>query len=278
MSRCRNDNRCFTRGTLFAMGEYNMIYHRVIPVLLYDDGAIYRSQQFARHYRLGDPLQQLERYKAWDVDEIIYLDMHRTGDGRRLLDILPDVGRNCFAPLAVGGGIRSIEDVHRHLEAGADRVVINTAAFDIPDFITEAAQRYGAQAIVASIDAKRHDDGTHEVIVDSGRRPTGRLAGDWAAEAASRGAGEIFINSIERDGMGTGYDIQLLRDLTNRVSVPVIACGGVGTFEHLAVGILKGGVASVAAANIFAFKELSYVHAKDTLLEQGVSVRASVAG
>ena len=175
-----------------------MIYHRVIPVLLFDNGAIYRSQQFVRHYRLGDPLQQLERYKAWDVDEIVYLDMHRTADGLRLLDILPDVGRNCFAPLAVGGGIRSIDDIHRHLEAGADRVVINTAAFDTPDFITEAAHRYGAQAVIVSIDAKRLNDGTHEVVVDSGRRPTGRLVSDWAIEATSRGAGELFVNSIDR--------------------------------------------------------------------------------
>jgi cyclase len=278
MPRGLKENRCFTQSTLFAIGERNMVYHRVIPVLLYDDGAIHRSQRFARHYRLGDPFQQLERYKAWDVDEIVYLDMHRTTGGRRLLDILPEVGRNCFAPLAVGGGIRSIEDIHRHLEAGADRVVINTAAFDMPDFITTAAQRYGAQAIVVSIDTKRRDDGANEVIVDGGRRPTGRLAGDWAAEAASRGAGEIFLNSIERDGMGTGYDITLLRDITKRVSVPVIACGGVATFEHLAVGILEGGVASVAAANVFAFKELSYAHAKDVLLQQGISVRTSTIG
>lgn len=252
-----------------------MIYHRVIPVLLFDNGAIYRSQQFARHYRLGDPFQQIERYKAWDVDEIVYLDMHRTTGGRRLLDILPDISKNCFAPLAVGGGIRSIEDIHLHLEAGADRVVINSAAVDDPTFITEAARRYGAQAIIVSIDAKRRVDGSCEVVVDSGRRPTGMLAGDWAAEAASRGAGEIFVNSIDVDGMGTGYDIELLRSITTRVSIPVIACGGVGKFEHLAAGIRDGGTASVAAANIFCFKELSYTLAKDGLHQAGVSVRAA---
>jgi len=254
-----------------------MIYHRVIPVLLFDNGAIYRSQQFARHYRLGDPFQQLERYKAWDVDEIVYLDMHRTVDGRRLLDILPDVARNCFAPLAVGGGIRTIEDIHLHLEAGADRVVINTAAFDTPEFITEAAHRYGAQAIIVSIDAKRTRDGNHEVIVDSGRRPTGRLVTDWAIEATSRGAGELFVNSIDHDGMGTGYDVKLLRDVTSRVSVPVIACGGVGAFEHLAAGIREGAAASVAAANIFGFKELSYFQAKDTLIAAEIAVRHSTS-
>jgi imidazole glycerol-phosphate synthase subunit HisF len=252
-----------------------MPYHRVIPVLLYDDGAIYRSQQFVRHYRLGDPIQQLERYKAWDVDEIVYLDMHRTASGVRLLDVLPEVGRNCFAPLAVGGGIRTIEDIHRHLEAGADRVVINTAAVETPRFITEAAYRYGEQAIIVSIDARRRSDGSHEVVVDSGRRPTGLLADDWAADAASRGAGEILINSIDRDGMGTGYDIELLRAIAARVSIPVIACGGVGEFGHLVAGIREGGVASVAAANIFGFRELSYPLAKDTLHRAGVSVRAT---
>jgi imidazoleglycerol phosphate synthase cyclase subunit len=251
-----------------------MLYHRVIPVLLFDNGAIYRSQQFSSHYRLGDPLRQLERYKAWDVDEIIYLDMHRTARGRRLLDILPDVGRNCFAPLAVGGGIRTIEDIHRHLEAGADRVVINTAAVETPAFITDAAYRYGEQAIIVSIDARRRADGSYEVVVDGGRRPTGLLAADWAADAAAHGAGEIFINSIDRDGMGTGYDIELLSSITARVSIPVIACGGVGEFGHLAAGIREGGAASVAAANIFGFKELSYALAKDALQHAGVSVRA----
>jgi cyclase len=251
-----------------------MLYHRVIPVLLFDNGAIYRSRQFAHHYRLGDPLRQLDRYKAWDVDEIVYLDMHRTAGGSRLLDILPDVGRGCFAPLAVGGGIRTVEDIHLHLEAGADRVVINTAAVETPAFINEAAYRYGQQAIIISLDARRRSDGSYEVIVDGGRRPTGLLAGDWAAEAASRGAGEIFVNSIDHDGMGTGYDIELLRCVTSRVSIPVIACGGVGTFEHFAAGIRDGGAASVAAANIFGFKELSYPIAKDVLHRAGVSVRA----
>jgi cyclase len=250
-----------------------MIYHRVIPVLLYDNGAIYRSQEFTRHYRLGNPLQQLDRYKMWDVDEIIYLDMHRTAGSRRLLDDLPEIGLNCFAPLAVGGGIHSLEDIHNHLDAGADRVVINTAAIDNPSFVTDASRRFGAQAVIVSIDAKRRDDGRFEVVVDGGQRPTGRYVGDWAAEATSRGAGEIFVNSIDRDGMGTGYDINLLREVTERVSVPVIACGGVGKFDDLAVGIFQGGAESVAAANIFCFKELSYFLAKDALTAQNVPVR-----
>jgi len=252
-----------------------MPYHRIIPVLLFDDGAIYRSQQFSRYYRLGDPMQQLERYKAWDVDEIIYLDMHRRASGRALLEFLPDIARNCFAPLAVGGGIRSIEDIHRHLDAGADRVVINTAAFEIPSFIGEAARRYGEQAIIISIDARRRPDGGYEVVIDSGRRPTGKIASDWAAEAASRGAGEIFINSMDHDGMGKGYDLDLIRSVTSRVSIPVIACGGVGNFEHFAAAIRDAGASSAAAANIFCFKELSYRQTKDVMREAGVSVRPS---
>jgi cyclase len=252
-----------------------MIYNRVIVVLLFDDGAIYRSQQFARHYRLGDPVQQVERYKTWDVDEIVYLDMHRRAEGRPLIEFLPEIARNCFAPLAVGGGIRTIEDIHRHLDAGADRVVINTAAFDHPSFIEDAARRYGDQAIIVSIDAKRQPDGRYEVFVDCGRRRTGVTAGDWAAIAAAHGAGEIFINSVDRDGMGNGYDLELIRSVKSRVSIPVIACGGVGEFRHLASAIHEAGADSAAAANIFCFKELSYLQAKQVLREAGVSVRPS---
>src|SRR5262249_16255996 len=144
-----------------------MLYTRVIPVLLYDDGGIYRSQQFSRHYRLGDAFAQLERYKSWDVDEIVYLDMHRTKGGKRLINDLRKISENCFAPLATGGGIRTIDDIHRHLENGADRVVINTAAFDDPRFISSAAHLYGAQAIIVSIDAKAAGENDYRVVVES---------------------------------------------------------------------------------------------------------------
>jgi cyclase len=253
-----------------------MKYNRVIPVLLFDDGAIYRSQQFSRHYRLGDPLQQVDRYKSWDVDELVYLDMHRTSSGGRLIEFLPAIAHQCFAPLAVGGGIKTLDDIHEHLDAGADRIVINSQAFTAPEFITEAAHRYGEQAIIVSIDAGRRRDGRYEVIIDSGRRPTGKDAGDWAAEAAARGAGEILINSIDRDGMGTGYDVDLVRSITSRVTIPVIACGGVGSFDHFSAGIHDGGADSVAAANIFCFKELSYLAAKDALTAEKVPVRQSI--
>ena len=251
-----------------------MSYTRVIPVLLFDDGAIWRSQEFSRHYRLGDPIMQLERYKVWDVDEIIYVDMHRTPNGKRLLEFLPEIARNCFAPLATGGGIRTLEDIHNHLTLGADRVVINTAAFDDPGFIAEASHRYGAQAIVVSIDARRRDGG-YEVVVDSGRRSTGRKVQDWAAEAAALGAGEIFVNSIDRDGMGQGYDAALIREVATAVHVPVIACGGVGEMAHFADGVMKGRAQSVAASNIFGFSELSYLSAKDALGEAGLTIRPS---
>jgi cyclase len=251
-----------------------MFYTRVIPVLLFDNGAIWRSQEFKRHYRLGDPIMQLERYKVWDVDEIVYIDMHRTSGGRRLLDFLPEIARNCFAPLATGGGIRTLEDIHNHLTLGADRVVINTIAFDNPDFIAQASHRYGAQAIVVSIDARCHADG-YEVVVEGGRRPTGRKVEDWAAEASARGAGEIFVNSIDRDGMGQGYDTDLIRRVAGAVHTPVIACGGVGCMDHLPDGVVQGRAQAVAASNIFAFRELSYLSAKDALAEAGLSVRPS---
>jgi cyclase len=251
-----------------------MSYTRVTPVLLFDDGAIWRSQEFARHYRLGDPIMQLERYKVWDVDEIVYVDMHRSPNGKRLLEYLPEIARNCFAPLATGGGIRTLGDIHNHLTLGADRVVINTAAFDDPDFIVQASHRYGAQAIVVSIDAKRHKDG-YEVVVESGRRPTGKRVEDWAAEAAARGAGEIFINSMDRDGMGQGYDTDLIRRVAASVHVPVIACGGVGEMAHFPAGVTEGKAQAVAASNIFAFQELSYLAAKDALAGAGLSIRPS---
>jgi cyclase len=251
-----------------------MSYTRVIPVLLFDDGAIWRSQEFARHTRLGDPVMQLERYKVWDVDEIVYLDMHRSPGGKRLLDFLPAIARNCFAPLATGGGIRTLEDIHTHLTLGADRVVINTAAFDDPDFITQASHRFGAQAIVVSIDARKRGD-DYVVVVDSGRRPTGRAVEDWAAEAAGRGAGEIFINAMDRDGMAQGYDTALIRKAVSAVHVPVIACGGVGEMAHFAAGVTEGHAQAVAASNIFAFRELSYLSAKDAMFEAGLSIRPS---
>jgi cyclase len=251
-----------------------MRYLRVIPVLLFDNGAIYRSQQFTRHYRLGDALQQLERYKEWDVDEIVYLDMHRTPGGRPILDFLPAISGNCFAPLAVGGGIRSLDDIHRHLDAGADRIVINTGVLENPSFISDAAHRYGAQAIIVSIDAARREDG-YEVVADCGARRTGQDVETWAAEVAELGAGEILLNSIDRDGMGGGYDIDLIRRVATRVHIPVIACGGVGSFDDLAAGITAGGASSVAAANIFCFKELSYAAAKEALAAAGVAVRPS---
>jgi cyclase len=252
-----------------------MRYHRVIPVLLFDDGAIYRTQQFARRYRLGDPFQQLARYKAWDVDEIIYIDMHVRPAERSLLDLLPAIADRCFAPLAVGGGIRTLEDIHQRLEAGADRVVINSGAIDNPQFISDAAHRYGAQAVIISIDAKAHPEGIYEVVADSGRRQTGKKVEDWASEVTSRGAGEIFLNSIDCDGMGQGYDLHLIRKVASCVSVPLIACGGAGTFEHFASAIRDGGASSAAAANIFGFKELSYFSAKDALAAAGISVRPS---
>jgi cyclase len=251
-----------------------MLYTRVIPVLLFDDGGIYRSQQFSRHYRLGDPLSQIERYKAWDVDEIVYLDMHRTGRPR-LIDFLPQIAKNCFAPLAVGGAIRTLEDIHRHLNAGADRIVIGTAAFDNPTFISEAAHRYGAQAIIVSIDARATSNDQYEVAVESGQRPTGRRPEDWAQEAAEHGAGEILVTSIDREGMGLGYDLNLIRRVSSAVNIPVIACGGAGQYAHFAPAIREGGAAAIAAANIFAFKEISYLDAKDALMEAGVSVRKS---
>lgn len=262
-----------------------MYCHRVIPVLLYQQGSLVRSEAFQIHQKLGDPEQQAERYKDWDVDELVYIDISR-GQGIRasgtaeasggVLDHLPRIAARCFAPLSVGGNIRTLEDIRVRLRLGADRAVINTAALERPAFISEAAHTFGAQATIVSIDARNGENGRYEVFAEGGRRATGLEPEDWAEEAERRGAGEIFLNSIDRDGAGIGYDIELVRRVADRVAIPVVACGGVGSFDHFAPAITEGHAAAVAAGNIFNFTELSYFAAKDALRAAGVNVRPSV--
>ena len=262
--------------------------NRLIPALFLKHGWLVRSENFSIHQNLGNPVTQVERYNAWNVDELIYIDItpddkYDTGrddlggygfqNPQSILDIVRLISKKTFMPLAFGGKIRTLEDVRQRLALGADKVTINTKALDEPDFITTAAKEFGSQAIIVSIDAIKHDDGNHEVYGRYGKEPTGMKPGEWAKEAEERGAGEIFLNSIDRDGSAQGYDLQLIRDVVSTTTIPVIACGGVGKYSDFAGGLIDGGASAVAAGNIFHFKEMSYILAKRELKKAGLNVR-----
>lgn len=262
-----------------------MVKTRLIPCLLLKNGLLVRSEEFSFHQIVGNPIHQVERFNAWTVDELIYIDITREGgyDMRRddhkikshddIYGIIEAVSKTCFMPLTFGGGIRTVEDIRQRLAHGADKVTVNTQAVEAPEFITEAAQVFGSQAIVVSIDVKRHDDGSCEVFTQWGKHATGLDPVEWAMAAEARGAGEIFLNSIDRDGMANGYDLELIRDVASATRIPVIACGGVGKFTHMAPAILEAGASAVSAANIFHFTEHSTQRAKKALAEAGANVR-----
>ncbi len=263
-----------------------MLKNRLIAVLYLKNGFLVRSEGFDLHQRLGNPVAQVTRYNAWDVDELIYIDISRKRDydlnrddlggvenARSIEEIIPIVAKKCFMPLTFGGWIRTLDDISLRMSLGADKVTINTQALADPEFITAAAQRFGSQAIVVSIDALCHEDGRHEVFSGWGKEATGRRPEEWAMEAEERGAGEIFINSIDRDGSAKGYDLELIRKVTEVTGIPVIACGGVGRHAHFKEGLEQGGASAVAAGNIFNFKEMSYVLAKRYLRKDGLNVR-----
>lgn len=257
-----------------------MIKTRLIPCLLLKNGLLVRSEKFGHHQVIGNPVAEVERFNGWNVDELIYLDIS-DGNGYDLrrddmkqknagdfLSILRDVSAKCFMPLTVGGGIRTLEDIHERIRNGADKVVINTKALDDPQFITKASEIWGRQAIVVAID---HKDG--HVWKDHGREDTGRAPEWWAQMAALMGAGEIFLTSIDREGTAEGYDLDTIKRVSDAVTVPVIANGGAGEYEHFASAI-KAGASAVAAANIFHFKELSDRNAKRAMRKADIQVRA----
>jgi imidazoleglycerol phosphate synthase cyclase subunit len=263
-----------------------MALHRLIPVILLKNGLIVRSQLFRIHQTIGNPLHTIRRLSNWNVDELILLDISTEDfhDMRRddlqvryrdntSLGVLQQVSEISFMPLTVGGRIRSIEDMRARLSAGADKCAINSEAARNPALIEQAAKAFGVQCVVVSIDALRLENGSAEVFIDGGKTATGMDAAAWAAECERLGAGEILINSIDRDGTGWGYDLDLVRRVTDAVSIPVIACGGVGAYEHLPQAIQVAGASAAAAANIFNFFELSYAYAKKACVDAGVSMR-----
>lgn len=261
-----------------------MLKTRLIPVLLLQNGLLVRSELFTQHQVIGNPIHEVERFNHWSVDELIYLDISRDDnyDMRRddakiknsgnALDIIESVSNSCFMPLTWGGRIRSLDNMRDFFARGADKVAINTIAWRDAEIINQAAKVFGSQAIVVSIDIKTNENGESEVFVDGGREPTSISPVEWAREVESRGAGELLIQSIDRDGTGRGYDLTLIEEIAEATSIPIIACSGVGRFEDYAKGI-KAGASAVAAANIWHFKEMADRNGKRAMRRAGINVR-----
>jgi cyclase len=251
-----------------------MLKIRIIPTLLYKDYGLVKGTCFNSWRRTGSAMQQIKVYNMREVDELIFVDISASLAGRppdyALIDDLAD---DCFMPMTVGGGISNVEQARRVLQVGADKVSINSAAIDNPNIISEIAERFGSQCVVVSIDYKTYKDGTSEVFTYSGSKSTGIDPVQFAIEAERRGAGEILLTSIDRDGTFKGYDVECIRRVSDAVSIPVIASGGAGSYEDMRQVIVDGNVSAVAAASIYHFTHLTPPEAKLYLFSQGLQVR-----
>jgi cyclase len=247
---------------------------RIIPCLDVKDGRVVKGVQFVGLRDAGDPVEQARIYDAAGADELTFLDITASHENRdTILDVVARTAEQCFMPLTVGGGVRAVEDIRRLLLAGADKVSINSAAVARPDFVREAAEKYGDQCIVVAIDARQTAPGKWEVFTHGGRKGTGLDAVQWAHRMTELGAGEILLTSMDRDGTKSGFDLALTRAVSDAVPVPVVASGGVGTLDHLVEGVTLGGASAVLAASIFHFGEFTIAQAKERLTEAGVPIR-----
>ncbi len=250
-----------------------MHYKRIIPCLDVDAGRVVKGTQFIDLRDAGDPVELAAHYDRTGADEVIFLDITATHDKRETVtELARRTATDVFVPFTIGGGIRSVEDAQAVLDAGADKVSVNSAAVARPQLVGELAEQFGAQCVVLAIDARRNGD-FWEVVVAGGRTPTGNDAVAWAREAVERGAGEILLTSMDRDGTGAGYDLALTRAVGDAVSVPVIASGGAGTLDHLADALEEGGADAALAASIFHFGTFTVPEAKEHLIARGVPVR-----
>lgn len=255
-----------------------MLAKRIIPCLDVAEGRVVKGVQFLGLRDAGDPVEIARRYDAEGADELVFLDIQASTDNRNtMLDVVSRTAEQVFMPLCVGGGIRSLEDIRRMLNAGADKVSINTPAIQDPDFVNQASTRFGSQCIVVAIDAKKQEDGSY-IVKSHGGREGGRATAlepiAWAKEVESRGAGEILLTCMDADGTKDGYDITLTRAIAEAVSIPVIASGGAGNLEHLREALVEGKADAALAASIFHFQEYSIQDARAYLAKHGVPVRS----
>ncbi len=251
-----------------------MLKVRIIPCLDVKDGRVVKGVNFVDLRDAGDPVEQAQIYDKAGADELCFLDITASHENRdTILEVVSRTAEQCFMPLTVGGGVRTIDDIRRLLLAGADKVSINTAAVKNPGFVREAAEKFGSQCIVVAIDAKRVGPDRFEIFTHGGREPTGIDAVAWAKRMEEYGAGEILLTSMDRDGTGEGFDLPLTRTIADAVRIPVIASGGVGTLEHLVEGVRDGHASAVLAASIFHFGTYSIGDAKAVMRDAGVAVR-----
>jgi cyclase len=251
-----------------------MLKTRIIPCLDVHEGRVVKGVQFVDLLDAGDPVAQAKIYNDAGADELCFLDISASHEGRGLLlDIIQRTAESCFMPLTVGGGVRTPDDVRKLLLAGADKVSFNTAAVANPEVVRESAQKFGQQCIVVAIDAKQTESGTFEVFTHGGRKTTGLEAVAWAQQMEAFGAGEILLTSMNRDGTKQGFDLALTKAVSSAVNIPVIASGGVGTLQHLVEGVTMGGASAVLAASIFHFGQHSIQETKEYMAAAGLAVR-----
>lgn len=251
-----------------------MLKTRIIPCLDVKDGRVVKGVNFVDLQDAGDPVEQAQVYDKQGADELCFLDISASSDARAILyDMVEAVAQVCFIPFTVGGGVRTLNDIHTLLRAGADKVAINTEAVKRPEFVKEAAEKFGSQCIVVAMDAKRNANGGFEIFTHGGRNGTGIEAIGWAEHMASLGAGEILLTSMDRDGTKAGFDIPLTRAVTDKVSVPVIASGGVGELEHFAEGAKEGHANALLAASVFHYGIFTIHQVKERMDSVGIPVR-----
>ena len=252
-----------------------MLKIRIIPCLDVHAGRVVKGVRFVDLVDAGDPVEQAKVYDAAGADELCFLDITASHENREtIFDVVRGTAEQCFMPLTVGGGVRTVDDIRKLLLAGADKVSINTAAVHRPEFVAEAAERFGAQCIVVAIDAKQTGSGKWEIFTHGGREATGIDAVDWASRMVELGAGEILLTSMDRDGTKSGFDNALNRTVADRIAVPLIASGGVGTLDHMVDGVRDGHASAVLAASIFHFGEYTIAETKAHMAAAGVPVRA----